>query len=601
MRLNLISYIASAWERRYHRHYHPRVQHGSKHFIADIAMAGAIILLVLFNGISGFAPLLFAKKSLLLAVRSDQSAFISGKDATFQIVYRNASKTTLENVTIKFVLPHYFTFREILHDNTRLDTPFLTIEKLQEGEEGEIVLKGIPVGSWNETQTIGVRASAERGKEKKSHEFVASLFEYRISGSGFDLRFDLPRKVAPHQTFDGHIILTNTTPYPVAQGIVELRQPKGFLLQSFDHSRESKRVLSLQPNEQKRLTFRGRFLEEHEGEVRFQSRFFIRAGTQPLLQEEKDESLSLRKNAFSFIITPDNGKQSINPGEIKKMRFVWKSKSEEELSHVIVGVKLKGDYFKKESIRTFDGFVSSDDTVVWSKNSRKDLETVHEGYSGFGEFSFAAHEILNLSTISPDHDFDSILQPFASYTYSDGSRIESIGEPVKLSVSSKLSIVVFARYFTPEGEQIGRGPLPPRVGKSTKYQLFMSIGNTIHPLSNVSVRAKIGRAATWSGDIPMDEKDTLTFDTNTAQVLWSPKNVAPGIGKHNEQKSITFALTLTPTLSDRGTVPLLLKDIRVTGVDTITGDVLMARAPIITTDLRTDEKARDKGRVVNAL
>jgi len=30
-----------------------------------------------------------------------------------------------------------------------------------------------------------------------------------------------------------------------------------------------------------------------------------------------------------------------------------------------------------------------------------------------------------------------------------------------------LSVSAFARYFTPEGDQVGRGPLPPRVGTTT--------------------------------------------------------------------------------------------------------------------------------------
>ena len=93
------------------------------------------------------------------------------------------------------------------------------------------------------------------------------------------------------------------------------------------------------------------------------------------------------------------------------------------------------------------------------------------------------------------------------------------------------SVSLEVRYFTPEGDQLGRGPLPPRVAETTRYMLILRItpfGSSTVPVffsinlaENAVFTQKFHhttipeprlsttlRSLTWVGDIPTQRTST---------------------------------------------------------------------------------------------
>ena len=60
-----------------------------------------------------------------------------------------------------------------------------------------------------------------------------------------------------------------------------------------------------------------------------------------------------------------------------------------------------------------------------------------------------------------------------------------------VSIGTSLRIFPDAHYYSLEGDQIGRGPLPPVVGKETKYWALITVQNGTSEVGSVVVTAQL--------------------------------------------------------------------------------------------------------------
>jgi hypothetical protein len=167
-----------------------------------------------------------------------------------------------------------------------------------------------------------------------------------------------------------------------------------------------------------------------------------------------------------------------------------------------------------------------------------------------------------------------------------------------LAVSSPvLKIEAYARYWSAEGEQLGRGPLPPKVGQTTKYQIFWLLKRTVVPLTEVVVEGELGDNVSWTGFVPL-QTGNVYFDSLTRKIIWKVGRLESQEETMSETKGIVFEVALKPDLSQVGKEADLIKEIKGWGKETITGNLVKGEAPKITTRLINDSKASGKSLVV---
>lgn len=162
-----------------------------------------------------------------------------------------------------------------------------------------------------------------------------------------------------------------------------------------------------------------------------------------------------------------------------------------------------------------------------------------------------------------------------------------VGPPLTLAVAGELRVTTTARYFTPEGDQVGRGPLPPRVGQTTKYWMTWDMQNILRNADQVAVRAVLPGGVEWTGRSMTVDGDGPTFDVASRTVTWT-------IGKLERAMSASYELAVTPTAEQAGSFATLLGETTARGVDDL-GTELAVTAPAVTTELLEDERARGKG------
>lgn len=127
--------------------------------------------------------------------------------------------------------------------------------------------------------------------------------------------------------------------------------------------------------------------------------------------------------------------------------------------------------------------------------------------------------------------------------------------PAPPPAPTQFLLEVQARYFSPEGEQVGRGPWPPQAGERTTVTVALK------PLiegafEDVVVRGVLAPAAKWTGFAPIGRG--LSYEPSTRQVRFDVDGNA----------SAVFEVAVTPTQADleKGTI-FIMADITLSGRD----------------------------------
>ncbi len=173
------------------------------------------------------------------------------------------------------------------------------------------------------------------------------------------------------------------------------------------------------------------------------------------------------------------------------------------------------------------------------------------------------------------------------------SEFSSESATPELMIGTALKVKAEARYYTAEGDQLGRGPLPPQVGKETKYALLLYLTNAGGEATNVQLRAQLPRTVRWTGKTSVSRGQDLNFDPSTNQISWSAHTLPA-----KAELSAYAEVAITPTESERGRVLTLLQGITVQGTDVVLEAPLQATAPALTSALLTDPLAQIAGTLV---
>jgi len=162
--------------------------------------------------------------------------------------------------------------------------------------------------------------------------------------------------------------------------------------------------------------------------------------------------------------------------------------------------------------------------------------------------------------------------------------------------STNIQLKSLARYYTAEGEQLGIGPLPPTVGVSTGYRIFISLDGFTHNLENTLVSAKLPNNISLTDKSIVTFGDNMSFDNNSREIKWNLGNLST-----NDKQQIiglTFKVELTPSENQVGSPAVLLTNIKLSALDSISGKIITKINPNITTNLISDSVANSDGIIV---
>jgi hypothetical protein len=167
--------------------------------------------------------------------------------------------------------------------------------------------------------------------------------------------------------------------------------------------------------------------------------------------------------------------------------------------------------------------------------------------------------------------------------------------PVSADTSAPVSFEATGRYYSVDGEQLGRGPLPPVVGEQTIYWLFLRASAL--PTAAVDITATLPVGVRWleQQSVSPTGLPAVMYDASKRTIRWSARGtvssaIEDGVG-------IAVAVGLTPSAKDIGKEITLLPPAVLT-VQYEDGTSTAATTTPITTALIGDALAAGMGRVV---
>jgi len=251
---------------------------------------------------------------------------------------------------------------------------------------------------------------------------------------------------------------------------------------------------------------------------------------------------------------------------------------DEAVENVRVGVESASPFAKSKS-------------VTVSASQYPELATVEPGETGTIAIDFSLYASISQSATSTYENIPFTTRAVGIFDMDGTEGATTRDGELTYVMTSPVALDSFARYAAPSGDQIGRGPLPPYAGETTKYWVFWNLRGTTNELTNVRIEGELGANVTFTGRQTVSTNSGVTFDAASNEMVWTSDSVSPTFSPSSKIVGIALELALTPTDDQIGTVPTLLKNIRVAGTDAVTGAFVSASGATITTNLPNDAMA----------
>jgi len=292
---------------------------------------------------------------------------------------------------------------------------------------------------------------------------------------------------------------------------------------------------------------------------------------------------------FSFSQKILNAK-SVNPGDWVDIQLDYENAGTFTLENVTFGIMFIGDYWDLSNIKKADGnfYPASQTTLTWAEKELPKLALIQPGEKGSINIS-----VKTKAYVSGSSDFSLTTRTFNHNVFKwRDVQIES--EPLITKLNTNLAVQVYPMYYAPTGDQLGRGPLPPKVNEQTKYWVFAKLINDISAVENVTLSMELPFNVSWSDRSNVPVGNPLVYDPNTRTISWTVSKlpVKPtNIG-------FAFEVGIIPSASQIGQNPVLIQNIKISGRDERTGSLIEKDLGNITTKLIQDIKGKLRDGVV---
>jgi hypothetical protein len=563
-----------------------------------------LVLLVLsgaaWGGFFLWTQSLFQTADFLEATITISEDARAGEEIDVEIRYENISQVDIRNLELTANLPSSFFVTSTVpaaDEGTTWD-----LDKLTAGSDGSVIIKGIPFA------------------EVPSAEHFQALFTVQPSNSSADLQviatqtLDLNESVldisltGSETTLAGEdavytIEVTNTGKTALGFALVELTFPEGFEFLSSMPEREDEDVhkwmlYSLEPGEPQEITFTGTFTSTADGDQTLTSTIAFYQDDKAAVQSTSDLLTKVIGGSigFHFIINGSAESQFVDLGDVLHASIDFQNTGITAVENVEFALTLEDADETRLPIDWDQAFLSTGErqnaTILWDASLDERLELLETDTEDVIDFTLPLFSELDLS-----HYSDTFTCKLAiTYTTTGDTVVTRTIEsnPLVIGINSDAHLYAEARYYDNDGNELGDGTLPPKVGETTSFYVLWDLENKLHDLSNVKVTTILPSDVTWMDKVSTDI-GTIHYDAITRQVTWAITSLPTETG----DVAGLFKVAITPKQEEVGTYVKLTNTVNFTAKDTQTEDVLTQTVNFVNTNLSSDPHALESGLITD--
>ena len=546
----------------------------------------ALVLLIVSFISFWFKGPSFGDKNVNLEI-SGPTQTKAGDEVVYIVKYANKTKLSLYDLKFTFFYPEESVVIKDGETQTELTERF-TIDSLESDAEGEKEFKVFIVGEKGDTRNVKVHLAYKAGDLKSSFEKQAELAT-TIVGTPISLTLVSPPNVLPGQTIIYILDYRNESEETIADLLFEFTYPEGFSSKEFSpnpsEGRNRWQLKSLKSGSGGRITIEG-ILSGQEGDTKTISVSLKRKVGDKYIDYQKTSSFSVVANPLLGLeISVNNSKNyTANPGEELNYKINYRNTSSFNFNGMNLTVKLDGEMYDFSTLDTKGGFFdSANKTIIWNATSVEDFSKFNSSDKGEIEFFLKLKPSYNLA--GSNTLFVKASAKFSTPNVPDDVGGSEISAVANLVTNISIQPTLTQRAFYNDPNFGSSGPLPPEADKETVFTLRWQIANPGNDVKEINVTAILPAGVTWknvfSSNINLHDP---VLDSSTRELRWSLDTLPSGLGSSVEKYELAFQISIKPSESDKDKTLDLLKDIKLSGVDVVTGQSIIVRASDVSTN-----------------
>ncbi len=562
----------------YHRRYHGIYQHAQQLFIFDIILLGLAI------GMLGTSLWFFFWKPgisnlIELTLSVGTARLKSGDLVHLNINFTNHSKFNLHNASLALHLPPGFIIDRSRTPTTTLsEEATLIIPALAPGASGHSEITGWLWTTPNtEEKIIGVLSYLTQNRSVPEQKFAS--FIIRLPESIITATLDVATTSFPNQPLPYLFTISNNGTYPVT-GISINHNWRGTSL-----DKAALQNLSLAPQETKQIRGEITFPATHA------SNFVLETVPQITIQQNTisltplKTSVRLIEPRLIFYAQIPPTLHYAEAGEDLPIEIHWENKSAFpfEKAHLRLTFSPAGIVDLSATARAHHLRVIDDELVIDEQNRTLLAAPLPGSTDTFTVLlktakTFALHDPHNnILTINPLWEAITSAVP--------GQPFRQAAESIKLPLATQVTLRTETRYYTNEGDQLGRGPLPPRVGETTKYWIFLQATNGVNPLRDIALTTTLVPGVKFTGKQSVTLGPELRLNSDSQTMSWNFRDIPAA-----SQTGWYFEVAVTPSPEQLGKPLSLTGPVTLKATDAVVGKEFNISSPGLTNVLPADDR-----------
>lgn len=521
----------------------------------------------------------------------------SGEPTELQIAVVNRNRVALDLAELVIKYPEGT--RSPTDLATDLPSQRIPLGTIEPGGRRQGTVAAVFAGSEGDRESIKVEL--EYRLQNSNAIFVApTTYSVIFSSSPISLSIDGNAETASGQPVQFTVNVASNADAPVKDVLLNVSYPFGFTISSADPSpQQGSNLFALgdfSPGQKKTVTIRG-VVNGESGDERV---FRFTAGTRKTQNDTKlatiladyAHHLTVSSPFLGLKIAFNNDANAktavIGPGETVNVSVQYENNLSTPITDAVIVAQLSGLDINGATVRSTDGFYrSTDNVVLWDKSTSPSLANLAAGAKGSLNFSFQAPS---------NEELHGVQDPKLTISVkAAGKRVSETNVPETLQstavqtvrMASDLQLVSQGLYYSnPFGSS---GPMPPKAGTETTYAIVFSLINTTNEIDNAIVKATLPSYVRWTGVFSPSTED-ITFNQNEGTITWKVGKVGTNVGVNGAPpKQAAISIGFTPSTSQIGQQPILVRSINLTGQDTATGQSVTRSAEDVSTNIVGDQ------------
>lgn len=524
----------------------------------------------------------------------------SGGFVEYRINYKNEEEVSLKDAELSLIYPDGFSFQSSSEKADNNEGTKWNLKKLSSSEGDEITITGKLYGNPDDMKDITAfleyrPANFNTGFKEESKISTKILKSDLVISSNF------PEIVSREDNLEYSIKVKNEESFELTNLKIKVEYPAGFEFQSADPTPSSDNKVwnfnKIASGEEVEIKIK----EKVVGELEEEKSLNVEAG----VFDGSGRYYKQRENIFETKIAKIDAKLDyrvakkkeivVSLGDLLEFNLNYKNIGTENLPNTKVEVDLNTEFLQEESIVVDEGRYS-DGKVIWDDSSLSDFSEVKKKEEG--NLKFVAKVKENIDSESTEEPSIVSKAKILSNNEKTGGKLEKESNEIRVKIGTLVELETIGRYYNFDNKKIGTGPIPPKVGETTTYWVYLFITNTTNEVNDGKVEVSLPEGVSWTGKKKVEVGD-LSF--LGGKLIWNIGKIAADTGGKNPRLEARFELGLTPNEEQVGESLTLVENSVFTGNDLYTEGNIQKERKKITTGLKDDSNIEEgEGVVVGA-